>query len=260
MPLSKTETTLLTTGMLLLCFISVVGNLLTAIATCRISKLRTRTNILIVNLAISDILISMLAAPLRMLQTDGHAWSLRLDNCRIVIALTLFFCNASVLNLTLISIDRAASIAAPLTYNHSYASKKFALQIIASWMTSVLISLLPFFGFGWKIENEHKSGGKTIEMCRYLTILDKELKAAKMIAMVIGFFTVCVTPIVIVDITEIACGYPCAPESFVLFAVCLSYMNPAVNILAYATISSDYRKAYKQIFVSLFCCRNCPSY
>ena len=161
----------MTTGMLLLCSISVVGNLLTAIATCRISKLRTRTNILIVNLAISDILISMLAAPMRMLQTDGHAWSLRLDNCRIVIAMTLFFCNASVLNLTLISIDRAASIAAPLTYNHSYASKKFALQIIASWTTSVLISLLPFFGFGWK-ENKHKSGGKTIKMCRYLTILD----------------------------------------------------------------------------------------
>lgn len=79
----------------------------------------------------------------------------------------------------------------------------------------------------------------------------KELKAAKMVAMVIGFFVLCVVPIVVIDIAEIACGYPCAPQSLVTVAVCLSYMNPAVNIFAYATISSDYRKAYKR----LFCCK-----
>ena len=83
----------------------------------------------------------------------------------------------------------------------------------------------------------------------------KELKAAKMVAMVIGFFILCVVPIVLVDIAEIVCGHPCAPTSFVTFAVCLSYMNPAVNILAYATISSDYRKAYKRILLDIVCCK-----
>lgn len=83
----------------------------------------------------------------------------------------------------------------------------------------------------------------------------KELKAAKMIAMVVGFFVLCVIPIVAVDIAEIACGYPCAPKDFVTFAVCLSYMNPAVNIFAYATTSSDYRKAYKKLLLNAFSCK-----
>ena len=83
----------------------------------------------------------------------------------------------------------------------------------------------------------------------------KELKAAKMIAMVVGFFVLCVVPIVLVDIAEIACGYPCTPSSLVTPAVYLSYMNPAVNILAYATISSEYRKAYKRILLGILCCK-----
>ena len=83
----------------------------------------------------------------------------------------------------------------------------------------------------------------------------KELKAAKMVAMVVGFFIVCVVPIVLVDIAEIACGYPCTPNSLVTTAIYLSYLNPAVNILAYATISSDYRKAYKKILLHALCCK-----
>ena len=83
----------------------------------------------------------------------------------------------------------------------------------------------------------------------------KELKAAKMIAMVVGFFVLCVVPIVLVDIAEIACGYSCTPKGLVIPAIYLSYLNPAVNILAYATISSDYRKAYKRILLDIICCK-----
>ncbi len=84
----------------------------------------------------------------------------------------------------------------------------------------------------------------------------KELKAAKMVAIVIGLFVICVVPIVLVDIAEIACGYPCAPKWCVILGVCLSYVNPAANVFAYATISTDYRKAYQKILKSMLFCRN----
>ena len=83
----------------------------------------------------------------------------------------------------------------------------------------------------------------------------KELKAAKMVAIVVGFFVIFVVPIVLVDIAEIACGHPCAASWVVSLAVCLSYMNPAANIFAYATTSTEYRKAYLKILRSFFCCR-----
>ena len=79
----------------------------------------------------------------------------------------------------------------------------------------------------------------------------RELKAAKMVAIVIGFFFLCVVPIVLVDIIEIVCGR-CVPTWFVKLSVCLSYMNPAVNVLVYAATNNDYRRAYKKLLVCDF--------
>ena len=161
------------TGMFLILIFSVSGNILTIAATYRFSNLRTRTHYLIANLALSDILISMLAAPLRIVQSFGSLWSTRIDNCKIVIVLTLFFCNASVLNLTLVSIDRAISIASPLTYNLTSKGMKLICQIGASWLLAVLISILPFLGFGWQESNRHVTKDGSVEICRYLSILDE---------------------------------------------------------------------------------------
>ena len=169
----SSDNILMVTGMFIILLFSVVGNVLTITATCRFSNLRTRTHFLIANLAVSDIFISLLAAPLRIVQSFGSLWSNKINNCKVVIVLTLFFCNASVLNLTLISIDRAISIASPLTYNHSSQNIKLVCQIVASWLLAVIISVLPFIGFGWQSSSAVYTEKETVEICRYLSILDK---------------------------------------------------------------------------------------
>lgn len=171
--MSDINNILILTGMFIILLLSVVGNILTLTATYKFSNLRTRTNFLIANLAVSDLLVSLLAAPLRIVQSSGSLWSNKLDNCKIVIVLTLFFCNASVLNLTLISIDRALSIASPLTYNRSTGSMRFAFKIFTSWLMAIFISILPFAGFGWQTSDEGSAMKGTVDMCRYLSILDK---------------------------------------------------------------------------------------
>ena len=160
----------MTIGMFLILLFAISGNILTVVASCRFSNLRSKTHFLIINLAISDILISVLAAPLRIMQFYGSFWSNQVDNCRVVIVLTLFFCNASVLNLTLISIDRAISIVSPLTYNHHFGNIRFGCGIAGCWLFAIIISILPFMGFGW----QHGITGevKEVYICRYLSILD----------------------------------------------------------------------------------------
>ena len=172
--MSDIESILIVIGMFIILLLSIVGNILTLAATYRFTNLRTRTHFLIANLAVSDILVSLLAAPLRIVQISGSLWSNKLDNCKVMIVLTLFFCNASVLNLTLISIDRAISIASPLTYNHSTKSIQFTCQIFTSWFFAVSISILPFIGFGWHASSEESTGTGTVDICRYLSILDKD--------------------------------------------------------------------------------------
>ncbi len=159
-------------GMCLVLFVAIFGNVITIMATCKFHTLQTNTHILIANLAISDILIASLAAPLRLVDLSGSKWSNKIDNCRVIITLTSFFCNASVLNLTLISIDRAKSIVSPLTYNHAANRTRLTAQILISWVLAIIISFLPYAGYGW-IDNGNNSTNGIVEVCRYLTVLDK---------------------------------------------------------------------------------------
>ncbi len=159
-------------GMCLILFVAIVGNVLTILATIKFATLQTRTHFLIVNLAVSDMMVACLAAPLRIVQLFGSQFSNDLDNCKAIVTLTLFFCNLSVLNLTMISIDRALSIASPLTYNHRCNKSKLFAQIMVSWLLAIVISILPFAGYGWKSDANYAVKGE-VKVCRYLSVLDK---------------------------------------------------------------------------------------
>ena len=158
-----------TVVMFLIVFFAIFGNIITIIATYRFNTLQTRTHILIANLAVSDLFIAVLAAPIRLVQIYDSTWANKVDNCRAVISLTLFFCNASVFNLTLISIDRALSIVAPLRYNHSASQLRLVGQIAISWLIAVVISALPFVGFGWISHGNDRA----VDSCRYLAVFDE---------------------------------------------------------------------------------------
>lgn len=94
---------------------TVVGNALVCLAVALVRKLQTPSNLLIVSLAVSDLLVAVLVMPFALLmELSAGVWPLGEGMCKAWTSLDVLLCTASILNLCIISIDRYLAITRPL--------------------------------------------------------------------------------------------------------------------------------------------------
>ena len=86
--------------------LTILGNTLVIFAVLLVNKLRCPGNFLIVSLAASDLLVSIMVMPFGTYQEYQHYWGLGEVACDIYIVFDVLLCTASILNLCAISIDR----------------------------------------------------------------------------------------------------------------------------------------------------------
>lgn len=111
------------------------------------------THILLLNLAISDLLVCLLVMP--FIIVTGFAGEYIFGNSdytRCQVCKTgLIFTGLTVLSLNivgLISIDRFIFIKFPLRYNRYVTANRVLVVLIAVWLLSTFEAILPLFGFG----------------------------------------------------------------------------------------------------------------
>ncbi|KAK2157107.1 hypothetical protein LSH36_198g01016 [Paralvinella palmiformis] len=136
----------------LIIFGTILGNVLVCIAVAIVRKLRTPSNLLIVSLAVSDLLVAILVMPFAVTYEVMGMWQLGQTFCDAWTSLDVMLCTASILNLCMISIDRYSVITRPLQYAIKRTPKRMAMMIGAVWITSAVITIPPLFG--WQSEPE----------------------------------------------------------------------------------------------------------
>ena len=123
------------------------GFVLMAIYTFR--ELRTVTNYFVVSLASADLAVALLAMPVWLISVLAPIYSeedgLVLDLCTKWI--DPFCCTASILNATLVSIDRYYAICRPLHYKTVVTPRLAKRSIAAVWGLSVVIAGITFLQF-----------------------------------------------------------------------------------------------------------------
>ena len=122
--------------------VTLFGNTLTIVAVTKEDFLRKVGNSFIVSLAVADILMAVLVVPLFTIDSIAHL-SLGDILCIIFASSDLMFCTASILNITIISIDRYIAITDPLRYATRMTTKVAGSLICCVWTISGLISYLP---------------------------------------------------------------------------------------------------------------------
>jgi hypothetical protein len=137
---------------------TIIGNLLILISISINKKLKKNgtSNILIGNLALSDLLLGLTVLPFSALATSLKAWKFGQSLCELWFSFDVLCCTASIWSLTMISIDRYIATNHPIKYRiHKNNTKIGIVYVSTVWLISIMIS----FGSFLMYKNHKTSNG-----------------------------------------------------------------------------------------------------
>lgn len=121
-------------------FFGVFLNSIVVFTVYRYPEMRTPCNLLIVNIAVSDLAVASLAAPLRIIEVFV-GWPFGDFMCRLLAPMQELFVTVSVVTHTTIALERFRAIVRPLKRRMSLRGTKFI--IFAIWPVCYITSSLP---------------------------------------------------------------------------------------------------------------------
>ncbi len=86
-------------------------------------------------------------------------------------------------------------------------------------------------------------------------LLQKEIRAAKSLSIIVGLFAICWLPVHILNCLTHFYGELKKPEVVMYVAIILSHANSAVNPIIYAYRIQDFRNTFRKILAQHFLCR-----
>lgn len=128
--------------------VAIVGNILVILSVVCNKHLQTVTNFFIVNLAIADLLLSIIVLPFSACLEVMGCWVFGRVFCNIWAAVDVLCCTASILSLCIISIDRYIGVKYCLKYPSIMTESKAVAILVLVWLSSTVISVGPLLG--WK--------------------------------------------------------------------------------------------------------------
>ncbi|OCT71963.1 melanopsin-A [Xenopus laevis] len=124
-----------------------LGNFLVIYAFCRSRSLRSPANMFIINLAITDFLMSVTQAPVFFATSLHKRWIFGEKGCELYAFCGALFGITSMITLMVIAVDRYFVITRPLTSIGVMSKKRAVLILSGVWLYSLAWSLPPFFGW-----------------------------------------------------------------------------------------------------------------
>ncbi|KAM4561938.1 trace amine-associated receptor 3-like [Fundulus diaphanus] len=121
--------------------ITVALNLLVIISVSHFRQLHTPTNILLLSLAVSDLLVGLISMPGEIYQSTS-CWFLGDNICFLYNYLCFIIPSTSVGDMVLISIDRYVAICDPLHYQTRVTKRRVKVCVCLCWLCSVVYKIL----------------------------------------------------------------------------------------------------------------------
>jgi dopamine D1-like receptor len=139
--------------LLLLCLLTILGNILIIYVVIRESTLHTPTYYYIASLAFADLFVGLIAMPFAFIfeMTDDEYWlfprHLRFL-CDFWHSMDIFASTASIFGLSAIGLDRYMAITKPIEYPNLFISKRWYYMLSLIWICSAVISFPAVVHFG----------------------------------------------------------------------------------------------------------------
>ncbi|XP_032047283.1 melanopsin [Aythya fuligula] len=124
-----------------------LGNFLVIYVFCRSRTLQKPANIFIINLAVSDFLMSITQSPVFFTNSLHKRWIFGEKGCELYAFCGALFGITSMITLMVIALDRYFVITKPLASVRVMSKKKALIILVGVWLYSLAWSLPPFFGW-----------------------------------------------------------------------------------------------------------------
>ncbi|XP_037614529.1 cholecystokinin receptor type A [Sebastes umbrosus] len=148
----------------LIFLLSVLGNSLIIVVLVRNRRMRTVTNLFLLSLAISDLMVSLFCIPFTLIPNLMRDFIFGTGMCKLVMYFMGVSVCVSTFNLVAISLERYSAICNPLT-SRSWQTKSHAAKVItATWVASFILMLPYPISSGLKPFTRHNNS--TGFMCR----------------------------------------------------------------------------------------------
>ncbi|XP_065673346.1 D(1C) dopamine receptor-like [Hydra vulgaris] len=250
-----------------------VGNTVICWLLCFRKKLRTKQNMFVLSLSVSDLFVGISVPP-----CEYCAFKVAYPNncayiCGSVISFNIL---ASAVNLTLIATDRYFSIVMPFAYEKRVTWKRAIMIIILAWLLALLLTLIPFIWMfdgkmlsaqkirtniifsitvfsciilnGWLIGSMYYRIVKIVQWQLQKRINNKRRNTAgiKVCIMVAISYFICWIPTAVIEVLYQYIVYiPLEVSSIAYF---LLLLNPCLDPLMYGYYRKDFRKEICRLF------------
>ncbi|XP_078688012.1 histamine H3 receptor-like [Branchiostoma floridae x Branchiostoma belcheri] len=138
-PFSDVVTAILALLITVVILMTVFGNLLVIVAFWQTKTLQTTSNYFLMNLAVADLMIGLLAMPLYAPYILTGVWPLGHSMCVTWLALDYCFCSASTLNIMAISLDRYRCVTQAVKYKLHNSKNTTYFQMGLVWIIAFLL-------------------------------------------------------------------------------------------------------------------------
>ncbi|XP_045905932.1 trace amine-associated receptor 13c-like [Micropterus dolomieu] len=116
--------------------LTVILNLLVVISISHFRQLHTPTNLILLSLAVSDLLVGLVVMPTGIILLQS-CWFLGKIACALLHLVIFTLTSASVGNMVLISVDRYVAICHPLHYSSMITQSRVKISVSLCWFCSV---------------------------------------------------------------------------------------------------------------------------
>ncbi|KAM9424091.1 cholecystokinin receptor type A [Pholidichthys leucotaenia] len=127
----------------LIFLLSVVGNSLIILVLVRNRRMRTVTNLFLLSLAFSDLMVSLVCIPFTFIPNLMRDFIFGIGICKLVMYFMGVSVSVSTFNLVAISLERYSAICNPLT-SRAWQTKSHAAKVITGTWVASFILMLPY--------------------------------------------------------------------------------------------------------------------
>ncbi|CAI2357813.1 unnamed protein product [Caenorhabditis sp. 36 PRJEB53466] len=123
-----------------LCLVGLIGNFMVCVAIATDRRLHNVTNYFLFSLALADLLVCCIVMPLSIVVEVRHGvWTWSVSMCLLYVYSDVFLCSASIVHMSVISLDRYLGISQPLHTRNKSKSLIF-LKIAIVWVLTLIVS------------------------------------------------------------------------------------------------------------------------